>query len=131
MNGSSQTTAKRVEPFLRLLRMKRNVYTLSNERDLMKRLFLVLSVAVLGLLGAAGAFATAGGSYSASLQPIPHDATADGGSNVTGSANMFVMGRQITVDIRASGLTPGLPHAMHIHGVLGDANVCPPATADT
>ena len=97
----------------------------------MKRLFLLLSVAVLGLLGAAGAFATDGGLYRASLQPIPHDPTADGGSNVTGSAKMFVKGRKITVDIHASGLTPGLPHAMHIHGVLGDANVCPPATADT
>lgn len=96
----------------------------------MKKLFLVLTLAVLGLLGAAGAFATDGGFYKASLQPIPHDPAADGGSNVTGSAKMFVKGRKVTVDIHASGLTPALPHAMHIHGVLGDANVCPPATAD-
>ena len=24
-----------------------------------------------------------------------------------------------------------MPHAMHIHGILGDANVCAPASADT
>ena len=56
---------------------------------------------------------------------------ADGGSNVTGKASLKVDGTKVHVNIHIRGLTPNLPHAMHIHGILGDANVCPPASADT
>jgi len=70
------------------------------------------------------------GSFTASLSPIPHDHTADGGSNVTGHASMTLTGRTLKVDLTASGLTPSQPHAMHIHGVTDQDNVCPPASAD-
>ncbi len=97
----------------------------------MRKFLVSLTVVALFLVGATAAWATAGGFYTATLSPIPHNSTADGGSNVTGSAKLFVSGRNVTVSIHASGLTPLLPHAMHIHGVLGDPNVCPPASADT
>lgn len=69
--------------------------------------------------------------FEATLDPIPHNPTDDGGSNVTGTARLKVTGTEVQVNIHARGLTPNLPHAMHIHGVLGDTNVCPPAGADT
>lgn len=97
----------------------------------MRKSLALLAVCALGVIGVSVATATSGGSYSATLSPIPHDATVDGGSNVTGQVRMFLAGRTLTASIHASGLTPYLPHAMHIHGVLGDANVCPPASADT
>jgi hypothetical protein len=89
-----------------------------------KRHFLAL--AVLAVAAVAGtAYATDGGGYSADLQPVGNNPPAHG------TAKLFVAGRQLTVDIHASGLAPNLPHAMHIHGVLGDPNACPPPTADT
>jgi hypothetical protein len=69
--------------------------------------------------------------YGATLAPIPHDPTADRGSNVTGTASLKVDGTKVHVNIHVRGLTPNLPHAMHIHGILGDPNICPPASADT
>lgn len=69
--------------------------------------------------------------FEANLAPIPHSASADGGSNVTGWAKLTVDGTQVHVNLHLRGLSPNLPHAMHIHGILGDSNVCPPASADT
>jgi Cu/Zn superoxide dismutase len=78
-----------------------------------------------------GASAASGGMFSAQLDPIPHAASADGGSNVTGDASLKLTGRKLTVDLNATGLTPNEPHAMHIHGVLDRVNECPTASADT
>jgi hypothetical protein len=69
--------------------------------------------------------------FEAKLAPIPHNPAVDGGSNVTGTASLKVDGTQVHVNLHLRGLSPNLPHAMHIHGILGDANVCPPASADT
>lgn len=68
--------------------------------------------------------------FEANLAPIPHSSAVDGGSNVTGAASLKVDGTQVHVNLHVRGLSPNLPHAMHIHGELGDANVCPPASAD-
>lgn len=76
------------------------------------------------------AMAASGGMFSATLAPIPHDMTADGGSNVTGKAEIKLTGRRIAVDLTAAGLTPNEPHAMHIHGRFDRVNECPPAGAD-
>lgn len=91
------------------------------------RKFTVLGATALAVVGFGGvASATAGGNYHANLQPIASNPPAHG------SAQLFVAGRQLTVTIHATGLTPNLPHAMHIHGVVGDPNVCPPGiVADT
>ena len=98
-----------------------------------RRLFLYLGLALAAVsMLATAAFATTGKTrFAATLTPIPHNTTADGGSNVTGNVRLKVDGTRVHVNIHVRGLTPDLPHAMHIHGILGDPNVCPPATADT
>lgn len=107
-----------------------------------RRLFLYLGLALVAVsMLASSALATSGKSsapaatdktrYEATLAPIPHNPAADHGSNVTGTASLKVDGTQVHVNIHVRGLTPNLPHAMHIHGILGDRNVCPPASADT
>jgi Cu/Zn superoxide dismutase len=94
-------------------------------------MYVGLMIAVAAVLSAT-AFAGASKSrFEATLNPIPHNMVADGGSNVTGKASLKVDGTKVHVNIHVRGLTPNLPHAMHIHGILGDANVCPPASADT
>jgi hypothetical protein len=98
-----------------------------------KRLFMYVGLMIV-VAAAMSAVAFAGAAktrFEAILNPIPHDMVADGGSNVTGRARLKVDGTQVHVNIHVRGLTPNLPHAMHIHGMLGDANVCPPASADT
>lgn len=98
-----------------------------------KRLFVLVSL-LMAVAAVVCAVAFAGGPgksmFRAVLNPIPHNAVADGGSNVTGTARLKVDGTRVHVIIHVHGLTPNLPHAMHIHGILGDANVCPPASAD-
>jgi len=84
-------------------------------------------VASGGVASASDGRSSSGGrSYEADLHPIANNPPAHG------SAELSVAGRKLTVRIHASGLTPNLPHAMHIHGVLGDKNSCPPGiSADT
>lgn len=68
--------------------------------------------------------------YRAHLDPVPHAPSADGGSNVTGTAKLLVRDEnRLRVNLKASGLTPGLPHAMHIHGeeAAGELATCPGA----
>ena len=89
-------------------------------------------VVALASVVSAVAFAHPGKTrWTATLSPIPHNMVADHGSNVTGTAKLTVDGTRVHVNIHVRGLTPNLPHAMHIHGRLDQANVCPPATADT
>jgi len=97
------------------------------------RLFVLVGLLVtVAAVVSAAAFAGPGKTrYGAVLNPIPHNPVADHGSNVTGTARLTVDGTRVHVIIHVRGLTPNLPHAMHIHGILGDANVCPPASADT
>ncbi len=74
--------------------------------------------------------ASHGAKYQGSLNPVPHDARADSGSNVTGSFRLSRVAGRLTVDVEATGLSPNLPHAMHIHGELKANNECPSASAD-
>lgn len=74
--------------------------------------------------------ASHGADYRATLAPVPHDAAADSGSNVTGDVRLSRVAGRLTVDVKAKGLTPALPHAMHIHGELKARNECPAADAD-
>ena len=63
--------------------------------------------------------------YAFDVSPVPHDPMADNGSNVMGSSEFKLRGRQLTVRIVANGLDP-LPHAMHIHGKdAGELAFCP------
>ena len=94
-------------------------------------MYVGLMIAIAAIVSAAAFAGAAKTRFAATLNPIPHSMAADHGSNVTGSASLKVDGTQVHVNIHVRGLTPNLPHAMHIHGILGDANVCPPASADT
>jgi len=68
--------------------------------------------------------------FSAALAPVPHDPAADNGSNASGDATIeYVRGTTYLVTVNATGLTPGLPHLAHIHGVVQAQNECPGADA--
>ena len=96
----------------------------------MRKRILLAALPVAAVFLPLSASAASGGLFGAALQPIPHSAQADGGSNVTGSASLQLTGRTLTVDLKASGLTPNEPHAMHIHGLTDRNNECPTRAAD-
>ena len=87
-----------------------------------KKEFVAAAISLVALLAiAAPAFGThdSGGGvdrYDATLAAVPHAQAADAGSDVTGSAKLFLRpNNELMVQLRASGLD-ALPHAMHIHG---------------
>jgi hypothetical protein len=66
--------------------------------------------------------------HQAQLNPVPHDPEADHGSNVRGEARIIRRGNRVQVMVKARGLSPNLPHAMHIHGKnAGEVAFCPGA----
>jgi hypothetical protein len=95
--------------------------------------FLAIAATVLATAMAGGAFAAQlrGGPdmYRAELNPVPHAPAADAGSNVSGNAKLWVRNGTAKVRVKAWGLTPSLPHAMHIHGkeAAGEIATCPGA----
>jgi hypothetical protein len=54
--------------------------------------------------------------YRAALDAVPHDPAADGGSNAAGRAMLVLRGDTVSVLLKGRGLSPNLPHAVHIHG---------------
>jgi hypothetical protein len=64
-------------------------------------------------------------SYSARLDPVPHHPKADSGSDVRGHAEVVLVDGELKVEVVAYGLSPLLPHLMHIHGELEARNECP------
>ena len=64
-------------------------------------------------------------SYEAYLAPVPHDEWADSGSEVEGHAKLVEVNGKLKVQVEAWGLSPLLPHLMHIHGELEARNECP------
>jgi len=94
--------------------------------------------AAVAAAGAAGAMAVAGVAaaghddanmkqrHKAMLKPVPHDPQADHGSNVRGMADVMRQGDRVVVKLKARGLSPNLPHAVHIHGKdAGELALCP------
>lgn len=63
--------------------------------------------------------------YQARLDPVPHHPRADSGSDVHGSAELVRVDGKLKVEVEAYGLSPLLPHLMHIHGDLQAENECP------
>ena len=63
--------------------------------------------------------------YHARLDPVPHHPRADSGSDVNGHARLVEVDGKLKVEVRAWGLSPMLPHLMHIHGELEAENECP------
>lgn len=70
--------------------------------------------------------------YSNHVSRVPHDHTADKGSRARGDAKLSydpVTGN-LSVHLKARGLTPNVPHLIHIHGdPTKKVNDCPDATA--
>lgn len=94
---------------------------------------IVVVAAAVGVLAAVAipqGIAAHGAKYRASLSPVPHDPAADAGSNVSGDVRLSRVAGRLSVNVEATGLAPGLPHAMHIHGELKARNECPSADAD-
>ena len=102
----------------------------------MKKSYLAASVGALALAVATPAAAQHGTTstrveaFRANLAPVPHDPAADAGSNVTGRATLVRQGNEVRTILSARGLSPRLPHAMHIHGELEALNECPSLAAD-
>ena len=88
------------------------------------------SLVVVGALSltAIPASAAAPARFAANLSPVPH--TADGGSTVTGNASLRQLTKNVQVKLSASGLSPNLPHLVHIHGRVQAQNECPGIEAD-
>jgi hypothetical protein len=63
--------------------------------------------------------------YHATLDAVPHHPRADSGSNVNGYAKVVDVNGELKVEVAAYGLSPLLPHLMHIHGELEAQNECP------
>ncbi len=83
----------------------------------------LLLAAAVSVILASAAFAQQGGhKFTAQLTPL-------NGSGASGNATVTLNGNQATVNIQSQGLTPGQPHAQHIH--IGGEFVCPTAAADT
>lgn len=95
----------------------------------MRRTITIALAALLVLSAFAGAALalhdTVDADYGASLLPLND-------SGAQGSVSLTLDQTDLTVSIEASGLSPGLPHAQHLHGAFdgGAANVCPPAGTD-
>ena len=97
-----------------------------------RALFTVLAGAALLPALAAPALASersddhrGGETYQARLDPVPHHPRADSGSNVHGLAELVRVDGELKVEVEAYGLSPLLPHLMHIHGELEAENECP------
>ena len=63
--------------------------------------------------------------YEFDLAPVPHDSDAAEGSNVEGVGRLVLRGDQLQAKFRFTGLSPMLPHVMHIHGDVQAQNECP------
>lgn len=95
-----------------------------------KRTAVLVALPAAVLIPAGTAAASMSGLFTADLKPVPHNRQADGGSQVRGDASLRLEGRRLTVNIKARGLTPNEPHAMHIHGTFQAKNECPGIEAD-
>lgn len=64
--------------------------------------------------------------FMANLQPLNN-------SGVSGTATITVDANVLTVEVKASGLEPNLPHPQHIHGFMADNrnSTCPTPADDT
>lgn len=67
--------------------------------------------------------------FTADLDRIKDNPQADRHSNANGSVQAHLEGDNLTINMTVRGLSPNLPHVVHIHGVLNGNNVCPPASA--
>lgn len=100
----------------------------------MKKLGLLLTlIAALSLSFATVAYAQTFVSAKKAFAPVKvyrANLSSLNGSGASGQATLLLRGRRLTVIATSRGLAPGLPHAQHIHGVIGGRNACPTRAAD-
>lgn len=92
-------------------------------RRIVKRAYIgaISAFALVGLVGGSPAYA-AQGMYQTNLTQL-------NGSGQTGTASVEMVGSdQIRVRVNATGASPNLPHAQHLH--IGGNGVCPVPGAD-
>lgn len=88
-----------------------------------------LALGVLAAPASAAPPADRGGDRAAQVHRVQLDALNDSG--VSGTVTLVQRGDQLRVVVNAKGLTPGVEHPQHIHGLADDAAVCPsPEAAD-
>ncbi len=106
----------------------------------MRRIPVALAIAAAGSLGMAGTATAAHddnpspkvASYSYELNPVQAESVPN--SQASGNTRIKALPNgKVQVKVKASGLAPNLPHAMHLHGVPGDSTDlgCPGPAADT
>lgn len=90
-----------------------------------------LTVSVLATIAATGitSAAHAQAPATASTQTLQANLVQQNKSGASGTAVVTVTGNSVKVSIRASGLSPNLAHAQHIH--VGGQATCPAPSADT
>lgn len=101
-----------------------------------KRALLLVPMAGLLLLGPVGpgvAQTSPGGFgfFRADLAPVAQNPSTSTGSRASGVAYLARVGDRLTGVIYAQGLSPNLPHAMHIHGRDEAAAECPGVNRDS
>lgn len=78
----------------------------------------LLAVAVPAMAGHTGKGKPADGeNLRANLRSVAHHPQADGGSNARGFAGVTRTDETVRVYVDVKGVTPGVPHAQHIHGI--------------
>jgi hypothetical protein len=86
----------------------------------------VASVLAISAVNASGVSAQAAAPASQTFQA---NLVQQNKSGASGSATVTLTGNNVTVRIRATGMTADQAHAQHLH--VGGQGVCAPATADT
>ena len=84
---------------------------------------------VLGMAGVLIAFAAIAVPSASAQVPTELSTVLSplNGSGATGRVEIEASGSEVTVSLETQGVSPGLPHAQHIH--IGGQNVCPPPSA--
>lgn len=97
----------------------------------MKKQHVMVALGAIGAMLMALLVPAAAQQESASSRTYTADLNALNETGADGTATITVTGTQLTVEIQATGLSPNLPHAQHLHGAFDKEHVCPPPSADT
>ncbi len=97
----------------------------------MKKQHGIFAVAAIGAMLVALLVPAAAQEADSSSRTYTVDLNALNDSGADGTATLTVSGDQLNVEIQATGLSPNLPHAQHLHGAFDSQAVCPPPSADT
>lgn len=97
----------------------------------MKKQHVMVALGAIGAMLVALLVPAAAQQEPASSRTYVADLATLNDSGAQGTATLTISGTQLTVEIDATGLSPNLPHAQHLHGAFDREHVCPPPSADT